>query len=813
MDRMETFDLCVRLREDLFSMLAERLYRDIEDMELYDVFRNDTLKETMICQELLKVLMTKSYTELKSLFLSVQKDVSKVARNGERVKNENEERGKIIRDPRRQEVLADEKHIRVISWVVYYGHSRILQYILDQTELHNETKTELFKNCFNANFTYFTNDGENNQCVPEMYHLLVLSCYSGDLETVKIFIKYFNTNAMNINMLNLYFDNIFIDTSLTAACACGYLSIVKELLQAGADVNIQGQNDTPLTAACGAGHNTILKELLEAGADINLQGKYHSPLTAACEGGHMSVMEKLLQKGVDVNLQGFYDTPLTAACFNGHLSVVKKLLEAEADVNLQGIYHSPLIAACKSGHMSVVKELIKANVDVNLKGEDDTPLIAACKGGHIGVVKELLGSGADVNPQDIFETPLTAACEGGHLDLVKELLKTRAYVNPQGTYDTPLTAACREGHTSVVKELLHNGADVNLRSENDTPLRAACATGEMHLVKELLEAGAVVNPEGIFETPLIAACEGGHEDIVKVLLEAGASVNMLDSEGRTPLYAFVFNNTERLIAVVQTLHNFGADATISGNEGFSALYIALVQIKIDVVKHLLQTETGTQLNTLKRHLFECLVNIRHSDVITDSKDDVVRTQKRVWHMDTWGDFYQTVGNGKCDILKHILCLGMDSNQCIQLSSNDIKSNERPLLFILIDEGDIDDREEKVRILLEAGVDVNIRVEYRVYDTALDREHVSGESMDTSSDKSSDDEQDEGTESVCMKSIDEEEKQDFDTKSVLKREKVSVLERTRRMINEFRKDWWQESKVSEYKRVLIEIKKRIRRYSV
>ncbi|XP_062574474.1 uncharacterized protein LOC134236314 [Saccostrea cucullata] len=80
------YDLSLRLREDQCPMLAERLYRDIENMELYDVFMNDVLKHPRVCQAFIEVLKTKSYKELKSLFLSVQKDVSKVVSKGERVR-------------------------------------------------------------------------------------------------------------------------------------------------------------------------------------------------------------------------------------------------------------------------------------------------------------------------------------------------------------------------------------------------------------------------------------------------------------------------------------------------------------------------------------------------------------------------------------------------------------------------------------------------------------------------------------------------------------------------------------------------------
>ncbi|XP_062621180.1 ankyrin repeat domain-containing protein 17-like [Saccostrea cucullata] len=645
----DLFDLCLRLREDKYPMLAERLYRDIENMELYDVFMNNILKHPKVCQAFIELLETKSYTELKALFLSEQKDVSKVVSKRERVSEKIEKRNERSREWRRQRVLVNEKYdengddrettysVRVISWVVYYGHNQILQYILKQTELHKETKIELFWNSFSPRLIYKANKRENNveknnatvklfllnsiydttnqkqensRSVFEHDRLFVLSCYSGDLQTVKILIKY-----VDIKMTSKTTQYLLNDTPLTAACwgghmsvvkeaieagadinqqgkyhtpltaACegGYLIVVKELLEAGADINPQCDHETPLTAACEGGYMSVVKELIEAGADINPQGKYRTPLTAACKGGYMSVVKKLIEAGADINQQGLFYTPLTAACEGGYTSVVKELIEAGAYINQQGKYETPLTAACEGGHMSVVKELIEAGADINHQGEDDTPLTAACKGGHMSVVKELIEAGAGINLQGEYDTPLTAACKGGHMNLVKELMVAGADINQQGEYDTPLTAAYRGGHMSVVKGLIEAGADNNPQGKNHTPLTAACFGGHMSVVKELIEAGADINQQGKYVTPLIAACYGGHMSAVKELIEAGADIN-LQGEYDTPLTAACEGGHMR---VVKKLIKAGADINQKGENNIP-LTAARERGHMSVVKMLLE---------------------------------------------------------------------------------------------------------------------------------------------------------------------------------------------------------------------------------
>jgi ankyrin repeat protein len=75
--------------------------------------------------------------------------------------------------------------------------------------------------------------------------------------------------------------------------------IVKLLLDAGADVNLQGGNyGTALQAASAGGHSRSVRLLLDAGADVNLMGgKYGSALQAAQQNGHDGIVDLLLSAG------------------------------------------------------------------------------------------------------------------------------------------------------------------------------------------------------------------------------------------------------------------------------------------------------------------------------------------------------------------------------------------------------------------------------------------------------------------------------------------------------------------------------------
>lgn len=129
------------------------------------------------------------------------------------------------------------------------------------------------------------------------------------------------------------------------------------------------------------------------------------------------------------------------------------------------------------------------------------------------------------------------------------------------------------------------------------------------------------------------------------------------------------------------------------------------------------------------------------------------------------------------LLQHLFHIGLNVNQKIKLYNKKIAfpiypkseaevNSIRPLIFFIIDKA-IFQRVEKVRTLLEAGVDLSIRVPFSNYCSLLDKDGV------------------------------------------------TVLERTRRLITSLSKinNKTCEKHVSDLKKVMREIKKRTRRLSV
>jgi ankyrin repeat protein len=499
--RKDSFDLFVWLSEDQYPLLAKRLYRDIQNMDLYDVFRNQVLKHPQMLQAFIAELETKSYIELKFLFLSSRGQVDKIVSKRWCVVGDSEEWRE---EKKRQEVLVDQRqgkcpyNIRVISWVIYYGHHEILQYIIQQTQEYNEIG-EFFRIPRQSKPVIFERERNTirikskKQKKVERLRLLLLSCFSGDVETVRdiLSVCWKAVNGVHVSQISKKIIWSY-PPPLTAECKSGHISIVMELVRAGADVNRQGAFYTPLTAACEGGHVSVVLELLTAGADVTLQGALYTPLTAACEGGNVSVIKVLIKAGAGVNVKDREgNTPLIIACKRGHVDVVNELVTVGVDVNLQdNVGYTPITAACEGGHVSVVKELVKAGININLQdGWGNTPLIVASARGHVSVVKELVKEGVDINLQGTCgKTPLIVACKRGHASSVENLVKAGTSINVRDLMGgTPLISASKEGHVDVVKELLMAGADVNLQdNRGNMPLAAAIEGGHEKVMKELV---------------------------------------------------------------------------------------------------------------------------------------------------------------------------------------------------------------------------------------------------------------------------------------------------------------------------------------
>ncbi|XP_063613458.1 ankyrin-3-like isoform X2 [Penaeus indicus] len=167
-------------------------------------------------------------------------------------------------------------------------------------------------------------------------------------------------------------------TPLQLACCQGtrHTVVVKLLIKAGADPNMMKGDDwvLPLPKAITSNNIDIVKELLDAGADVNRED-HHSglPLHVATDQGLKDITELLLENKADINM-----------CDTSGRNALHVLMFSQShdDEEIQ-----PMLSL-----------LLQKGIDVNVQMNDGTtPLMLAVQRRWRLTVEKLLDNGADVN--------------------------------------------------------------------------------------------------------------------------------------------------------------------------------------------------------------------------------------------------------------------------------------------------------------------------------------------------------------------------------------------------------------------------------
>ena len=406
------------------------------------------------------------------------------------------------------------------------------------------------------------------------------------------------------------------NTLLHVAAANGHGEVANLLLQAGAAVNAQNNdNNTPTDLARQHGHESLAQRLeripalLEAAAAGNVAQvetllaasvyvNAHqfpgrpvgpTPLHHAAEKGYAHMARLLVEAGANVNArvpEDFYNTPLHLAAHGGHAAVVKLLIEAGAGLDKQAEDAStPLLLATGNERREpeAIRLLLRAGADPNIPNRyGRTPLFWVVMNGETELVRLLLQAGADGNAADRYgATPLTFAAESGSVEIAEALLSAGADVNPVPStlptlYDgnTPLLAAMNgRNPMAMVALLIQRGVDVNLKDEHGTaPLHLAIHSGHGDLARLLIEAGAdVQTANNAGNTPVQVAAFAGLPEVIKLLVEAGAPVNVPDQVGDTPLHDAALQGQ---VEAARVLLEAGADVHAKNNAGKTPLDLA-----------------------------------------------------------------------------------------------------------------------------------------------------------------------------------------------------------------------------------------------
>ncbi len=121
---------------------------------------------------------------------------------------------------------------------------------------------------------------------------------------------------------------------LHGAVRSGNVEIVRMLIDAGADVNVQdAEGRTPLYLTS---NEEIARMLIGAGAKLDIQDNWNfTPLHRAARFGEVGIIRMLIGAGADVNVQDNRgETPLHRAAYYGYVEIVRILIDAGARKNI-----------------------------------------------------------------------------------------------------------------------------------------------------------------------------------------------------------------------------------------------------------------------------------------------------------------------------------------------------------------------------------------------------------------------------------------------------------------------------------------------
>lgn len=361
-------------------------------------------------------------------------------------------------------------------------------------------------------------------------------------------------------------------TALMLAIKTANMDNVRMLIDAGANVNNVESFDsqTPLMWAASANRNAgaMVDLLLSKGANVKARSQFKdwpsqissepraqyrpvgglTALLYAAREGCFECAQSLIKAGADVNVpttEGV--SPLMLAIDNEHNEIAKLLLENGAKPGVWDWWGRTAL------YIAVDRKGVGGGGRGGRGGAAPAPQTARGVS-NMQLIATLLDMGVDPNPELNFHRP----SRGGNNGRFSE--------TQLSTGCTPLFRAVQKNDMEVIRALLAKGANPNINTMGYSAFLVAAGVGpggrdtggggplNRELLDLLIEHHADPNTQVtdsqlyshhvLYQAPpskegtsaLHEAAQRGNAEMVRYLLEHGANPNILDAQGRKPLY-------------------------------------------------------------------------------------------------------------------------------------------------------------------------------------------------------------------------------------------------------------------------------------
>lgn len=352
---------------------------------------------------------------------------------------------------------------------------------------------------------------------------------------------------------------------------------VRMLLAAGASANIvDDQGSTPLLVACELGNDAIIKQLLDAHADVKAMRWDGIGVSALCAGSaSMETLKRIITLGAPLDVADpAGQTPLMFAAASARIDNVAFLLSQGAKVNAASSRggFTPLFFAVKTGSAPLVQMLLKAGANVNYVAPDGTRAIHLAMYVNDTVMATLLiQQGAELNNWDeLGKQPLDAAVANRDVDLVKLMLSKGADPNALTRLAyriDPVLASEDPAGAAEGKKLSAEGAKAQLSTRGFAQTVGYTPKFMLNHVE-----GVGLQPPPAPTTALLLAAETGLPDMMKMMIDAGGKPDVVTEDGTDLVLAASASGNLEAVKYAVSLH---PNVKGAKTDGSTAMHVAV----------------------------------------------------------------------------------------------------------------------------------------------------------------------------------------------------------------------------------------------